>query len=153
IGTNAVTVTTGSEVVTLNNGFAVTAGLPLLVSVIPNSGQQGQHLTVNVVGQFTHFSPGTTTASFVAGVSVASLTVNSSGSATVVLNISSVAATGARTVTLTTGGEVAALTSGFTVTPGTLSQVSINPATGQQGQQNLTVSLTGQFTNWVQGTT
>ena len=29
----------------------------------------------------------------------------------------------------------------------------MNPNTGQQGQTNESVSLTGQFTHWVQGTT
>ena len=29
---------------------------------------------------------------------------------------------------------------------------TVNPNTGQQGQTNESVSLTGQFTHWVQGT-
>ncbi len=34
--------TTNAEVVTLNNGFTVTAATPVLTSVNPNTGQQGQ---------------------------------------------------------------------------------------------------------------
>jgi hypothetical protein len=148
-----VTVTTGSEVETLSNGFTVTAGTPVLVSVNPNSGQQGQqNLSVALTGQFTNWVQGTTTASFGAGI-VAPVTVNSSTSATALLNISASAATGAQTVTVTTGSEVETLSNGFTVTAGTPMLLSANPNSGLQGQQNLSVALTGQFTNWVQGTT
>jgi Concanavalin A-like lectin/glucanases superfamily/HpiC1 cyclase/MBG domain/Bacterial Ig-like domain/Cep192 domain 4/WD40-like Beta Propeller Repeat len=153
-GARTVTLTTGGEVAMLANGFTVAAGTPVLLSVTPTSGQQGQqNLSVTLTGQFTNWVQGTTTASFGAGITVASLTVNSSTSAVAVLNIDAAAATGARTVTLTTGGEVATLANGFTVTAGTPVLLSVNPASGQQGRQNLSVSLTGQFTNWVQGTT
>lgn len=153
-GASAVVMTTGSEVVTLNNGFTVIAGTPTLVSVTPNSGQQGQHLSaVSVTGLFTHFAQGTTTVSFGPGITVASLTVNSPTSAMAVLNISASAATGPRTATITTGTEVETLANGFTVTAGTPTLVSVSPASGQPGQQNISVVLTGQFTNWVQGTT
>ena len=36
------TLTTGAEVVTLTNGFTVTAATPVLTTVNPNTGQQGQ---------------------------------------------------------------------------------------------------------------
>jgi hypothetical protein len=39
-GARNVTLTTGSEVVTLANGFAVTAGTPVISQVNPNTGQQ-----------------------------------------------------------------------------------------------------------------
>src|SRR6266850_2190184 len=153
-GTRNVTLTTGAEVVTLNNGFAVTSGTPVLQTVDPNTGQQGQqNLSVNLAGQFTHFVQGTTTANFGAGITVASLTVNSATAASAVLNIDPTAATGTRNVTLTTGAEVVTLNNGFTVTVGTLVLQTVNPNTGQQGQQNLSVNLTGQFTHFVQGTT
>ena len=61
---------------------------PALLSVSPNSGQQGQQtLSVTITGQNTHFVQGTTTASFGAGITVASLTVNSPTTATAVINI------------------------------------------------------------------
>ena len=68
------------------------------------------------------------------------------------LNIDPAAAAGARNVTVTTGGEVVTLNNGFTVTNGTPVLTTVNPNTGQQGQTNESVSLTGQFTHWVQGT-
>jgi hypothetical protein len=153
-GPRTVTMTTGTEVASFTNGFTVTTGTPVIVSVNPAGGQQGQQsLSVALTGQFTHWVQGTTTASFGAGITIASLTVNSATAATAVLNISASAALGARTVTLTTGSEVASLPSGFAVTAGTPVVVSVNPASGQQGQQNLSVAIAGQFTNWLQGTT
>jgi uncharacterized repeat protein (TIGR01451 family) len=94
----------------------ITAGTPVILSVSPNSGQQGQQNdSVTLTGQFTNWVQGTTTASFGAGVTVASLTVNSNTSATAVLNIDPAASSGARTVTVTTGSEVETLSSGFTI--------------------------------------
>src|SRR5437763_58244 len=142
--------TTGGEVV--GNGFTVTAGTPALLSVNPNTGQQGQqNLNVNLTGQFTHFVQGATTASFGAGITVATLTVNSATTATAVLNIGPAAATGSRNVLHAARPVVVG--NGFTVTAGTPALLSVNPNTGQQGQQNLNVNLTGQFTHFVQGTT
>src|SRR5256886_12654286 len=75
---------------------------------LPNTtGPQGQqNLPVSLTGQFTHFVQGTTTASFGAGITVATLTVNSATAATAVVNIDPAAATGRRDVTMTTAGEV-----------------------------------------------
>src|SRR5207247_1274314 len=123
-------------------------------TVNPGSGQQGQqNLNVTLTGQFTHFVQGTTTASFGAGITVVSLTVNSATTATTVVNIDAGTATGNRTVTLTTGTEVVTLPNGFTVAAGTPVLQTVNPGSGRQGQQNLSVNLTGQFTHFVQGTT
>jgi Domain of unknown function DUF11/PKD domain/Bacterial Ig-like domain/Bacterial Ig-like domain (group 2) len=153
-GPRSVTVTTGTEVVTLINGFTVTAGTPVLTQVSPNSRQQGQtNLSVALTGQFTHWVQATTTASFGAGITVTSLTVNSATGATAVVSISATATTGPSTVTVTTGTEVVTLTNGFTVTAGTPVLTQVSPNSGQQGQTNLSVALTGQFTHWVQATT
>ena len=86
--------------------FTVILSPPAILSVNPNTGQQGQqNLSAAIAGQFTHFVQGTTTANFGAGIALASpLTVNSATTATAVLNIDPAAATGARNVTLTTGG-------------------------------------------------
>jgi alpha-D-ribose 1-methylphosphonate 5-triphosphate synthase subunit PhnH len=148
-----VSVTTGTEVVTLTNGFTVTNGTPVLTQVNPNTGQQGQqNLSVTLTGQFTHFVQGTSVASFGAGITVVSLTVSSATSAVALLNVAATAVAGARNVSVTTGTEVVTLTNGFTVTNGTPVLTQVNPNTGQQGQQNLSVTLTGQFTHFVQGT-
>ena len=154
LGARNVTLTTGAEVVTLTNGFTVTAATPVLTTVNPNTGQQGQTgESIALTGQFTHWVQGTTTASFGAGITVATLTINSATTATAILNIDAAAALGARNVTLTTGAEVVTLTNGFTVTAGTPVLTTVNPNTGQQGQTGESVALTGQFTHWVQGTT
>ena len=141
----------GSSAIHFDRSLSV---IPVLVSVTPNAGQQGQqNLSVALTGQYTHWAQGTTTASFGAGITVASLTVNSLTSATAVLNINPAATPGAQTVTMTTGTEIANLNNGFTVTAGTPVVVTVNPNSGQQGQQNLSVALTGQYTHWAQGTT
>src|SRR5205807_1818566 len=120
LGGHTVTVTTGTEIASLNNGFAVSAGAPAITQVNPNSGPQGQqNLPVTLTGQFTHIQQGTSQASFGGGITVVSLTVTSATSTTAVLNIDTTAATGARTVTLTTGSEIATLSNGFTVTAST----------------------------------
>jgi hypothetical protein len=108
--------TTGAQVASLVNGFTVTAGTATVVSVTPNTGQQGQTLaTVAIVGQNTNFVQGTTVASFGAGITINSLTVNSSTSATANITVQNNSALGARTVTMTTGAQVASLVNGFTV--------------------------------------
>ena len=133
---------------------SISTGSPVLVSVNPASGQQGQqNLSITVTGQSTNWVQGTTTADFGAGITIVSLTANSSTSATAVVSIDPAAAVGARAVTLTTGSEVETLANGFTVLSGTSALVSVNPGNGQQGQQNLSTTITGQSTNWVQGAT
>ena len=90
---------------------------PALTLVTPNTGRQGQqNESVAITGQYTHFVQGTTTASFGTGITVASLTVNSSTSATAMLNIASTSTLGSGNVTLTTGSEVVTITNGFSVT-------------------------------------
>jgi RHS repeat-associated protein len=71
-----------------SNSFKVAAGTPVIISVSPNSGQQGQqNLSVAITGQFTHFAQGASVANFGTGVRVNSLTVSSATTATAVLNI------------------------------------------------------------------
>ena len=83
LGGRTLTVTTGAEVVSLANAFTVSSGAPMLLTVSPNTGQQGQqNLNVQVTGQFTNFVQGTTLASFGAGVTVNSVTVANATSLT-----------------------------------------------------------------------
>ena len=58
--TRDVTLTTGTEVVTKTAAFTVAAGTPVITTITPTSGQQGQTLDVAVTGLYTHFVPGTT---------------------------------------------------------------------------------------------
>ena len=118
-------------------------GTPALTQVSPNTGGQGQqNLSVAITGQSTHFAQASTTASFGAGITVASLTINSPTSATAVINIAQSATLGARTVTLTTGNEMASLTNGFTVTALTLNSIAITP----NPPPSIGVGATEQFT-------
>ena len=117
--TRDVTLTTGTEVVTKTAAFTVAAGTPVITTITPTSGQQGQTLDVAVTGQYTHFVHGTTGASFGAGILVNGVTVHSPTSATVNVSIAADARLTTRNVTLTTGTEVVTKTAAFTVTAGT----------------------------------
>ena len=118
---------------------------PTIASVVPNTGQQGQTLaSVAITGQNTNFVQGTTVASFGAGITVNSLTVNSATTATANITIQEGAASGARDVTMTTGSEVATLTNGFTVTAARRRSPR-SPNTGQQGQTLANVAITARI--------
>ena len=154
LGTRTVTLTTNSETAVLANGFTVTPGTPVITLVAPNSGPQGQaNLNVAVTGQFTHFAQGVTMADVGAGLTVNSTTVTDATHATAKVTIAVGAALGTRTVTLTTGSEVAALANSFTVTLGIPELTQVTPSGARLGQANLMVGLITQFTHFVQGTT
>lgn len=152
LATQSLIVTTGSEIVLLTKAFSVTTAAPTIVTVSPNSGPQGQGGPVGIVGLNTHFAQGTTQVSFGPGVTVSNIVVTCPTCLTAQLQIAATAVLGPVTVTVTTGSEVATLTGGFTVLPGTPILTSMVPATGSQGQ-TLTSTVTGLFTHWVQGTT
>jgi hypothetical protein len=80
-----------------------------ITSVTPNNGTQGQNLPVTVTDLNTHFVQGTTTADFGSGIIVNSVVVTSAVSMTANISIAGNAVVGARTVTVTTGTEVASL--------------------------------------------
>jgi Tc toxin complex TcA C-terminal TcB-binding domain len=130
---------------------------PALVQVSADHAQAGQqNVSVSITGRFTHFVQGKTTVDFGMGIGVASLTIASATMATAVLNVDPAAAAGLRDITVRTGTEVARLTKGFRVLVITAGQpvlTDLNPNAGQPGQQNLSVTLTGQSTHFVQGTT
>lgn len=148
----ALTVTTGTEQVSLANQLCVTAGNAAVATVSPNAAPQGSTLTVEVTGFNTHFIPGVTTANFGAGVSTSNVTVTSATTASVDLAISTEAPSGFRTATMTTLGEVASLDLAFDVGPNTPTLNGASPFTGQRGQ-TLVVRLTGQYTHWMPGVT
>src|SRR4029077_4356915 len=100
-------------------------------------------------GTGTHFGP-TTTVNFGANITPGTLTVSGPTSASVPITIDNVAVTGSRNVTITTGAEV--VTTPFTVIAGVPAVTLINPNTIQPTQSE-SVSVTGAFTNWVNGTT
>jgi hypothetical protein len=104
---------------------------------------QGQTLSVTLTG--SSFQSGAT-CTFQAGITVNSCTFNSSTQLTAGITIASNAATGASSVTVKNpDGQSSTLSSGFSVTQGTLpppSLTGLNPTTGVQGQ-TLSVTLTG----------
>ena len=153
LGARTVTMTTGTEVATDTNGFDVTQGSAAITSLNPNSGAQGTQANVIVTGTNTNFAQGQTTANFGPNIGINSVTVSSLTSATVSITIAGNATVGAQTVSLTTGGEVASLTNGFTVTAGTAQITNVNPPSGNQGDTADSITITGQSTHWVQGTT
>jgi hypothetical protein len=113
----------------LMGSWAVT--LPALSGITPNSGYQGQNLTsVTISGSATNFVQGATVASFGAGIVVNSLTVQSAQSATANIAIAPAATLGSRTVSMTTGAQVATVAGGFTVTAGYPLTLLASPAAG-----------------------
>ena len=150
-GSRTITVTTGSEVASMTGGFTILPGVPALTTATPNSGQAGQTVTVTINGQFTNFQQGFTSVA-IGGLPAPSITtVNSLTQVEATFNIPSNASVGAETITVTTNGTPLTLSGGFTVTPGTPVITQINPNIGNPGQ-TLNVTISGQYTAWVQGT-
>jgi hypothetical protein len=154
LGSRTITLTTGSEVVSLTDGFAVTnEGAPTLTHIWPATAPHGStNLDVMVAADFTHFVQGTTTANLGGGITVNSVTVQSATQATVNVTISNTATQGARTVRLITGSEAVSVAGGFTVT-GPPALTSATPSMLRRLETNVPVLLTGQFTRFAQGTT
>jgi hypothetical protein len=122
IGFRTATVTTGPNTQTKSRAIFInsTVGvLPEIVSVEPASAEQGQTLDVEIVGTNTNFENGVTTASFGDGINVISVTVTDATHATVRISISNNATIGFRSVSLTTGSEVAVQIDSFFVSEST----------------------------------
>ena len=151
LGYKNITVTTGTEIVSSNSLFQVTAGPAAVSSLNPAIGGAGDSVQILVAGSQTHFAQGVTTASFTGGISVTGVTVQSLTLATVDIFIPANVPLGAYNVTLTTGGEAATILGGFSVGSGSASITTVNPPNGTQGITT-DVTLTGQFTSWTQGT-
>jgi len=130
------TVTVTSSVAgqgTLPNGFTVTqvGGAPTVTGVNPSSGAQGQTLA-GVIITGTNFS-GTPAVSFGDNITVSNIVVNSSTQITCNLSISSTAAAGSRTVSVTTTAT-GSKANAFTVTQPTVPVINtVTPNSGAQG--------------------
>jgi hypothetical protein len=146
LGGRTVTVTTSGGT---SNGltFTVNPPAPTLITVAPNQGGQGATVAVTLTG--TNFIVGGTTVNVSgADVTVNNVVVGSSTSLTANFVIGAAAATGPRTVTVTTvGGTSGGQT--FTVNPPP-TLVTIVP---NQGNQGLTVAVTLTGTNFIVGGT
>jgi hypothetical protein len=145
---------------TLHNGFVVT---PLhIVSVSPNNAQKGQHLSVTITGQNTHFHQGTSTQQGTptnVWFSRGSQTIYARGSwgisDTLLIaefDIPCDAATGLHDVGVYSYLDgTLTLDDSFTITPYTPVVTSITPRGAYQGQK-LSVTITGQNTHFKSGT-
>jgi hypothetical protein len=155
IGSRNVTVTTGTETASMTGGFSVLAGIPAITTVAPTSGQAGTTLNVVINGQFTTFQAGFSTVSLGSGITV-NFIPNSSVTLTQLtanITIAANATVGNRDVSVTTNGTTQTLSNGFAVTAGTPAITQISPNFGNPGQTNLTITLTGQYTNWTTAST
>src|SRR4029453_9697853 len=148
---NAVTVTTLGEVASLAGAFTVTEGSAAILSITPNTARQNQTVSVTIAGQFPHFGA-TSAVSFGSGITVTAVTANSATQLTASITIAPDAALGSREVTVSTGTETVTATSMFGVLAGLPQLLSVSPNTGGQATTQ-TVTITGLYTNFVQGST
>ena len=126
-------VTAGTPIVVTNGAtqggiaFTLSPAPPTLTLVSPSGARRGStNLIVGLIGQFTHFVQGTTSATFGAGITVNSITVLTAAQAIANVTIAGGATLGARTVTVATGAEVVALASGFVVGPLTQTRADLD---------------------------
>jgi len=149
----------------------VTGGVPtvpkiksaLVTGMSPTTGEQGQTLTVTLIGQAsgdyaTHFAANVSQANFGTGITVNSIQVMTPTQASISITIAPNASEGPRSVSITTGGEVAVSVLAFNVTKGksTIKGKLVTKDTGQpiagaivsiQGTSLQTVTLSdGSFT-------
>jgi hypothetical protein len=174
LGFRDVTVTTvlgpGSTETAVGVGsFNVKAALtePTIVSVSPSAGSRGQTLNVTIRGVLTHFTSASTVlfcdfSCFSLGSADPKIVVNSvaaTDATTLVANITIAADAeiAYRNMAVFTGSEEASeeVTGPFLIAPPALVIPVVTSATpdfGVPGQANLIVTLAGQNTNFVQGT-
>src|SRR5262249_5316852 len=142
----------------LTGYFAVLSPQPPAPSISylsANSGLRGQTFSINISGQYTHWTsvPGATRIDFgdpfASGITVNSFQVTSPTTARVNISIAANAAFGSRVLTIaadtSSGTEVVQTT--FTVLQETPALVLVDPGAGMQGAM-LTVNVLGQYTGF-----
>ena len=150
LGPRNVTITTGAEVASITGGFTVQSGVATIITN-PTTAMQGQSFTLMVTGSFTHFVAGTTTITFTNGyATVGTVSVSGPTLLSVPVTLSTAAPVGATTVSATTGTEVASAT--FNIAAGIPAITIISPNVGPPNSTT-TVTVTSQFTSFVEGTT
>ena len=145
---------------TLTNGFTVNPNPnpPLLTQIQPNNGMQSSNLTVNISGQNTHFGQGSATVWFSQGSSTVfysgSLFASSTTQLSAYVQIPGNTPTGMYDLHVqnSVDGHLV-MNNAFLVNfnPNAPQLVSVSPNQGQQGQM-IPVTITGQNTNFTQGT-
>ena len=141
VGTCSISATTGTEVAT--GAITISPGTATITNVTPNTQLQGNVVAVTLNGFRTNWGAGT---AFDFGPGIA-VVVNAVAQATasLTLTLDPLATIGNRTVTATTGGEVATIANGFVVQPGTPILLSVTPVSAPQ-QGSFTMGVLGQFT-------
>jgi hypothetical protein len=142
VGYKNITVTTGSEVVTLADAIFVKSAaavvIPTITAVSPASASQGSAaVTLTITGANTNFVAGSSVASFSGtGITVKSTTVSSPTSATVSIAVDAAASLGFRDVFMVTGSETASIYSALNIT--TTAVVAVNGVCGTANGQTFT---------------
>jgi len=139
--------------ISVDRGRTPVASIPpaaTLESISPPSVMRGRSASFTLTGKNSHFAKGGTHASFGPGTEVTEVIVSSPTSATAYVAVGSLASTGVRSVTVTTGTEKIAL-DGLTITAPL--GLAVTPDSMAENQPYVNVTLTGQDTHFVQGTT
>ncbi len=128
-----------------------------LISISPATVEQGAIGTiVTLTGQGTHWSQTQPTITVSPGFGAPRIDAQATSDTEVLSSFDVQYGTppGPRTITVTAGSEVVTLPNAFTVTARTRPElVSVTPNRAKQGEQNVTVQLTGRNTRWAQGAT
>ena len=141
-GWRTVTVTTPLFTGTRSNGFRVDSAAPLISSIEPSFGEQAESYTVLLAGsKFT----GATSVSFGAGITVDDFTVDSDTQITVQVTVGQAAATGWRTVTVTTPLFTGTRSNGFRRGLRAPLISSVEPSFGEQGESYTSLACGVQF--------
>jgi len=130
--------------------FTVAAATPTATAITPDHlGRGATNVAVDITG--TNFANGATVTISGSGVTVGTVTVNSSTDLTALISVSGSAATGARTVTVTNAdGQSGICSCSLTINTGP-AITSINPTSRGQGATNQSFTITG--TGFVDGAT
>ncbi len=143
-------------VLLIEDQFLVGSTAPKQIAISPNSGEQGEILTVNFSGTNTTFSQGTPTGSYT--FSKGGTSFNGYGSPVsfvsnnISLNIPLNADTGVYDVTYHSDLDgTVQLMNAFTVLPAPDPTISITPDNGSQGE-TLTINFSGTHSHFQQGT-
>ena len=145
------------EIAIKATSFTVTAGTATISSIVPSAPvtahQNDNGDIVTVTGNGTHFTQATLTNAsvvFCGGVTTAAVQVVDDTHLHATINIGTFAPVGTCGVTVTTGGEVATGGS-FNILGGIPVITQVNPNSAHQGDQNVTINITGLYTNFTSG--
>ena len=155
LGFRSVSVTTEGETATAVNAFNVTPAVPQLLSIQPNNLQQGVTRGVQVRSESSSFSRSSRITLGDGITQVGDPIVYSENLVLFNVAVDRTAFTDsgfARTLRVTTGQTILELPNAFQVTPSTATLIAIAPNDAKQGQ-NVTITVTGQDTNFEQGVT